>query len=47
MALEVQKLLVDYQRLGEVVEDTSKFLNQKMIERKSIETKLRAMMEES
>ncbi|OJZ89919.1 hypothetical protein ASPFODRAFT_79278 [Aspergillus luchuensis CBS 106.47] len=42
-----QKLLVDYQRLGEVVEDTSKFLNQKMIERKSIETKLRAMMEES
>ncbi|EHA27119.1 hypothetical protein CBS63078_5174 [Aspergillus niger] len=46
-ALEVQKLLVDYQRLGEIVEDTSKFLNQKMMERESIEAKLRAMMEES
>ena len=43
----MQKLLVDYQRLGEVVEDTSKFLNQKMMERESIEAKLRAMMEES
>lgn len=43
----MQKLLVDYQRLGEIVEDTSKFLNQKMMERESIEAKLRAMMEES
>ncbi|OJJ74215.1 hypothetical protein ASPBRDRAFT_192949 [Aspergillus brasiliensis CBS 101740] len=47
MALEVQKLIVDYQRMGEVVENTSKFLNQKIMEKESIETKLRAMMEES
>ncbi|PWY88782.1 hypothetical protein BO94DRAFT_51572 [Aspergillus sclerotioniger CBS 115572] len=42
MALEVQKLLSDYKRSGEAVEETSKSLDEKIAQKESIEAELRA-----
>ncbi|OOF95506.1 hypothetical protein ASPCADRAFT_406273 [Aspergillus carbonarius ITEM 5010] len=42
MALEVQKLLSDYKRSGEAVEEASKSLDEKIAQKESIEAELRA-----